>query len=378
MLRDAAARRAGVLTRVGLDTFVDPRRQGAKMNAAAREDVVRVVEFGGEEWLHFRNHCPMSPSCAARAPIRTATSRWSTRGASLGALGGRARDAQLRRRGDRVSSASCRAARSTRSGAVPSTMVDYVVVDPEQVQATHGLRPGTFRRGAQAARGVRAGALRSGQGHRRGAALERARRRRQPRLRHLAAGAAHPARGGLRRRGDLGDRAGPVGGIPAAGFVFGCAFNAQAIIPSPAQFTYFQGAGFDVHALVPRDRSRGVGQRVAPSARPHVTAGCGGFIDITAHAKRIVFRLFAGVQLAWRHQLRILKEGKVAKLVPEVEHVTFSGRRAGRRGQRVTIVTERCVLKLEAGARGRRDRTRRRSRARCCRRPASRSWSRRI
>ena len=81
MLRDAAARRAGVLTRVGLDTFVDPRRQGAKMNAAAREDVVRVVEFGGEEWLHFRNvHARMSRSCAARAPIRTATSRWSTKG----------------------------------------------------------------------------------------------------------------------------------------------------------------------------------------------------------------------------------------------------------------------------------------------------------
>jgi acyl CoA:acetate/3-ketoacid CoA transferase len=46
-------------------------------------------------------------------------------------------------------------------------------------------------------------------------------------------------------------------------------------------------------------------------------------------------------------ELRILKEGKVAKLVPEVEHVTFSGRRARAQGQRVTIVTERCVLKLE-------------------------------
>ena len=58
MHRDAAARRAGVLTQVGIDTFVDPRRQGCRMNAAAREDIVRLVEFDGAEWLHFRNIPP--------------------------------------------------------------------------------------------------------------------------------------------------------------------------------------------------------------------------------------------------------------------------------------------------------------------------------
>ena len=44
MLRSAAAGTAGVLTQVGLDTFVDPRREGGRMNGAAREDLVRVVE----------------------------------------------------------------------------------------------------------------------------------------------------------------------------------------------------------------------------------------------------------------------------------------------------------------------------------------------
>ena len=58
MLRDAAGRRAGVLTRIGLDTFVDPRRNGCKMNAAARDDIVRLVQFNGEEWLHFSNLYP--------------------------------------------------------------------------------------------------------------------------------------------------------------------------------------------------------------------------------------------------------------------------------------------------------------------------------
>jgi acyl CoA:acetate/3-ketoacid CoA transferase len=54
MHADAAAGRPGVLTKIGLDTFVDPRRQGGRMNSATGEDIVRVVEFDGEEWLYYR------------------------------------------------------------------------------------------------------------------------------------------------------------------------------------------------------------------------------------------------------------------------------------------------------------------------------------
>ena len=57
MHRDVAARRPGVLTQVGLDTFVDPIREGCAMNAAAAaRPIVARVEFGGETWLHFPEH----------------------------------------------------------------------------------------------------------------------------------------------------------------------------------------------------------------------------------------------------------------------------------------------------------------------------------
>jgi hypothetical protein len=72
-------------------------------------------------------------------------------------------------------------------------------------------------------------------------------------------------------------------------------------------------------------------------------------VDITAHVKRIVFSgLFsAGADLAVNDvTLTIRREGKVRKLVREVEHVYFSGRGAGAQGQDITYVTERCVLKL--------------------------------
>jgi acyl CoA:acetate/3-ketoacid CoA transferase len=146
---------------------------------------------------------------------------------------------------------------------------------------------------------------------------------------------------------------GAVGGVPLLGFAFGCAANADCIVPSPQQFTYFQGGGFDQSLLSFLEIDRQGNVNVSKLAkRPYLTAGCGGFVDITAHAKRIVFSGFftAGAKYdIGGGAIRVTEEGRFRKLVEEVEHVTFSGRMGRERGQDVTYVTERCVLKLTAG-----------------------------
>jgi propionate CoA-transferase len=143
---------------------------------------------------------------------------------------------------------------------------------------------------------------------------------------------------------------GAVGGVPLLDFQFGCAANAEAIMPSPYQFTYFQGAGFDCSLLSFLEIDRHGSVNVSKlGVRPHVTAGAGGFVDITARAKKIVFSGFftAGAGLAVEAgRLTIEREGKVAKLVEEVEQVSFSGARAVAQGQDITYVTERCVMRL--------------------------------
>jgi propionate CoA-transferase len=143
---------------------------------------------------------------------------------------------------------------------------------------------------------------------------------------------------------------GAVGGMPLLGFAFGCASNADAIMPSPNQFTYFQGGGFDATLLsfmqVDGDGSVNV-SRLA--AKPYLTAGCGGFVDITAHARRIIFSGFftAGAQLqVGDGRLVIVKEGRTRKFVKTSEHVTYSGIVGRQRGQQVSYVTERCVIEL--------------------------------
>ena len=144
---------------------------------------------------------------------------------------------------------------------------------------------------------------------------------------------------------------GAVGGVPLLDFQFGCASNAEAIVQSPHQFTYFQGAGFDMSLLSFLQIDRGGSVNVSKlGVRPHVTAGAGGFVDITARAKKIVFSGYftAGAKLEVHDgTVRIAKEGKVKKLVEAVEQISFSGPRAVDQGQEIVYVTERCVMRLE-------------------------------
>jgi propionate CoA-transferase len=121
-------------------------------------------------------------------------------------------------------------------------------------------------------------------------------------------------------------------------------------VPSPNQFTYFQGGGFDVALLSFLQIDRRGNVNVSKlGAKPYLTAGCGGFVDITTHAQRIVFSGFytAGAKLSVGDgRLTIVQEGRSRKFIDAVEHVTFSGDMARKRGQHITYVTERCVVEL--------------------------------
>jgi acyl CoA:acetate/3-ketoacid CoA transferase len=143
---------------------------------------------------------------------------------------------------------------------------------------------------------------------------------------------------------------GAVGGMPLTGFAFGCASNADAFVPAPQQFIYFQGGGFDISFLSFLEVDIQGNVNVSKlGKKPYLTAGCGGFVDITARAKNIVFSGWfeAGAQIDLdENGLKIAAPGKFTKMVDEVEHVTFSGRRAREQGQNVIYVTERCVIRL--------------------------------
>ena len=353
--RDAAAKRPGVLTKVGLGTFVDPDLQGCAMNPrAAAEPIVRKVEFAGEEWLFFPTITPWVAIIRATTADERGNLSFEHEGAFLGVL-----DQALaaRNNGGLV---IAQVKRVVRAGSinpqhvhVPGTLVDHIVIDPEQWQTTQTVYdPAISGEIAQPAGAFEFQAFGPEKVIARRAAMELA----NGMAVNLGFGISANVPRILLEEGLHGEvtwviEQGAVGGVPLLGFAFGCASNADAIVPSPNQFTYFQGGGFDVALLSFLQIDRHGNVNVSKlGAKPYLTAGCGGFVDITTHAERIVFSGFftAGAKLqVGDGRLTILQEGKSRKLVEAVEHVTFSGDMARKRGQRITYVTERCVMDLE-------------------------------
>jgi len=354
MHRDAAARRPGVLTQVGMGTYCDPTQQGCAMNeAAARHPIVRKEHFDGQDWLYFPAVVPNVAIIRATTADERGNLTYEHEGALLGALD---QALAVRNHGGIV---VAQVKRVVRYGSlkphdvhVPCNLVDYIVVDPDQWQTTQTLydpaisgeiqQPlSTFDFQAWGPEKVIARRAATELAHGYAANLGFGISANVPRI--------------LLEEGLNGEitwiiEQGAVGGMPLLGFAFGCASNADAIMASPNQFTYFQGGGFDVALLsfmqVDANGSVNV-SRLA--SKPYLTAGCGGFVDITAFARRIVFSGFftAGAKLeVGGGRLNIVKEGKTRKFVRDAEHITFSGIVGRQRQQSVTYVTERCVIDL--------------------------------
>ena len=58
MHRAGATGQPGVLSHVGLGTFVDPRQQGGRMNSATTDEIVFVEERAGRDWLFYPSVAP--------------------------------------------------------------------------------------------------------------------------------------------------------------------------------------------------------------------------------------------------------------------------------------------------------------------------------
>ena len=353
LYREIAGKRGGVLTRIGLGTFVDPRQGGGRLNKATWEELVKLMVLDGEEWLLYKpfaidvafirgttadhkGNLSMENEALTLDTLAIATATKNSGGLVI---------AQV----ERVVPANTLGPRSVE---VPGILVDYVVEaaaeNHRQTWATQ-FEPAFAGQCRVNLAGMAPMALDERKLVARRAAFE------LPLGGVVNLGIGMPE-GVSRVAGEEGllgaitltAEPGIIGGMPQGGLDFGAAINNDALLAQNQQFDFYDGGGLDLAVLgMAQVDARG---NVNVSRFGDRLAGAGGFINISQSASRLVFVgtfTAGGLEVAVEHgKLRILSEGRTGKFLPEVEQITFNGDLACRRGQTVFYVTERAVFQL--------------------------------
>ncbi len=356
VLRSTAAHRPGVLTRVGLGTFVDPRVAGGKMNARTRacEDLVELVRLNGEDFLFFKNvpiDCALIAGTYADEDGNISFEREGVRAESLDlAMACRNSGGKVFVQVQRVVKAG---SLDPRKVELPGVLVDGVVVasDLKYCMQNFGTQynpgfSGEHRMGTAELRPI---PLDSKKIIGRRAALEL----QTGGVVNLGVGipeyiSSVAAEEGITDRFTLTVEDGLFGGSPQSGLDFGVSLNPACMVTMGSIFDFYDGGGLD-QAFVGFAEGDPRGN-VNVSQFGGRLPGCGGFIDITQNTKRVYFcGTFTAGGLVTRSgdgKLRIVREGSINKFCEKVQQITFSAETAVKNRLPVLYITERAVFRL--------------------------------
>lgn len=351
LYREIAAKRPGVITKVGMNTFIDPIHSGGKMNERTTEALVQRIQLEGEDWLWYRAF----PITVGLIRATAADRRGNLLLHREGMIGDVLPIAQAARNHGGIVIAQVQeivdSVDNPKDVRVPGLLVDFLVVAEEQhhhqtfgevfnqnyvcgtTQACE-LQPLEFSErkiiGRRALLEIETGDIVN-----------------------LGIGLPEAIAAVAFEEGKLGDftltvESGPIGGVPASGLSFGCSNGPEAIIDQPSQFDFYDGGGLDIASLgaVEIDREGSVNVTTFGGR----FAGVGGFVNISQSAKRLIFcSSFRAGELSVDSDgshLRIVHDGLHCKFVNRADPICFHGPSAIARGQNVMYVTERAVFRL--------------------------------
>jgi len=357
LYRCSAAKQPGLLTKIGIGTYCDPRQDGGKLNNITTEDLVELMIVDGEEYLFYKSnpiHVSVIRGTSAdeygNVTIEEEALKLELLEIALAAKssGGKV-IVQVRQA---VAAGSLKA----KDVVVPGELVDAVVVC-EDVELYHRQTAGTvyspFMSGelicpsgdvSKPKEVLQADDIvcrRAAYEIYRGAVI------------NVGVGIGVGVGAVADVEGIIKDvtftlELGVFGGTPQSMPDFGAAINATSYLSHPSMFDFYHAGGLDITFL-------GAAQidaegNVNVSRFGGRAAGQGGFIDISQTAKKVVFCTYfkaKGFESSVEGgKLVITNEGKVPKFVDKVDQITFNGKLSREKGQEVVICTERCVFRL--------------------------------
>lgn len=350
-----AANKPGVFSKVGLETFIDPRIDGGKVTTKTKEELVELAEINGEEWLHYN-----------RFPIDVAI----IRGTYADENGNLSMDKEAVLLEQRTLSMAARNSGGIviaqvenivkantlhpKQVKVPANLIDYIVVaKPENhlqtiPEAFNPSLSGNIRIPLDKIKPM-------GLNVRKIIARRCSMELTNKSVANLGIGMPEGVGYIAVEEGVIDDvmlttEIGSFGGVLGSGFYFGTSVNAEATIEMVDMFDFYDGGGLDIAFL-------GLAQvdkygNVNVSKFGSKVAGPGGFINISQNTRSVIFcgTFTHGAEIGIEDgKLVIFKEGEGRKFCNHVEQITFSGNYAQKLNQKVLYVTERAVFKLEGG-----------------------------
>jgi acetate CoA-transferase len=350
LLRAAAARQPGILTHVGLNTFVDPRQTGGRLNELTRKDLVRLMTLDGQECLFYET----IPIDVALVRGTTAdTNGYVSMEDEICYLDNLALAQAAHNNGGVV---ICQVEKVVKAGSlhprqvrIPGYLIDALVVVPGQTQ----LYTGTSR--------FFSGDFVMDEGDAEPLPLTERKLVARRALMEIGPGdvgnvgvGIADSIGAVAREESVNEdfiltvETGAVGGVGAQGIFFGATVNMRALMDMPSQFDFYHGGGLNVSFLSFAEFDRQGNVNVHRFNGKIV--GTGGFIDIAQNSKKVVFcgtLTAGGLKVAFADgRLNIEREGRIRKLIAAMPEVTFNGMDAIRRRQEVVFITERAVFRL--------------------------------
>jgi propionate CoA-transferase len=353
LFRNTASGSPGVLSTVGIGTFVDPRIEGGKVNQSATKDIVELTHRGNEEWLFYEGF-PVDVAIirgTTADPLGNITTEKEAVSLEILhlAMAARASGGYVICQVERVAESGSLDSRDVR---VPGILVDAVVV-ADAAQHTQSwdtvynpAMSGELRIPTQSletlpldARTVIA----------RRAAMELG----ADDVVNVGLGLPELV-GRVAGEEDIHDLVtftidtGVIGGVPLSGFDFGAAINREALVDHASSFDFIDGGGLDTVFL-------GVAEcdadgNVNVSRFGNRLAGCGGAINLTQRTNNVVFLTTfssGGLDVSISGgALEIIAEGRFGKFTGSVGQITFGSKLANAKLQNITYITERCVFKL--------------------------------